>query len=61
MHKTINRLLKEEKLIIEAISYIRGQTLAGICFIVDGAQNLTTHEVKTIITRAGENQAVLSA
>jgi len=51
---TIDKLLTEEKLVIEPLSYIRGRTLAGIYFIVDEAQNLTPHEIKTIITRAGE-------
>ena len=47
-------MLEEKKLIIEALAYIRGRSLVKIFFIVDEAQNLTPHEVKTIITRAGE-------
>ncbi|MFC2085111.1 PhoH family protein, partial [Bacteroidota bacterium] len=50
----INNMLKDEKLVIEPLSYIRGRSLQRIFFIVDEAQNLTPHEVKTIITRAGE-------
>jgi PhoH-like ATPase len=53
-HKKIRELLDEEKLVIEALSYIRGRSLVKIFFIVDEAQNLTPHEIKTIITRAGE-------
>jgi PhoH-like ATPase len=53
-HQAISRLLAEEKLVIEPLSYIRGRTLAGIYFIVDEVQNLAPHEMKTIITRAGE-------
>jgi len=47
-------LLEQEKLIIAPLAYIRGRSLVNIYFIVDEAQNLTPHEVKTIITRAGE-------
>jgi PhoH-like ATPase len=50
----IQQLLDEEKLVVSALSYIRGRSLNRIFFIVDEAQNLTPHEIKTIITRAGE-------
>jgi PhoH-like ATPase len=50
----INDMVKEEKLVITPLAYIRGRSLSNIFFIVDEAQNLTPHEVKTIITRAGE-------
>ncbi len=53
-HKRINDLLDEDKLIIAPLTYIRGRSLVKIFFIVDEAQNLTPHEVKTIITRACE-------
>jgi len=53
-HQLIDSLLREEKLVIEPLSYIRGRSLQRIFFIVDEAQNLTPHEIKTIITRAGE-------
>jgi PhoH-like ATPase len=55
----INNLIKEEKLVIEPLSYIRGRSLQRIFFIVDEAQNLTPHEVKTIITRAGEGSKIV--
>jgi PhoH-like ATPase len=55
----INKLLSENKLVISALAYIRGRSLVNIYFIVDEAQNLTPHEVKTIITRAGENTKVV--
>ncbi len=55
----INKLLTENKLLISALAYIRGRSLVNIYFIVDEAQNLTPHEVKTIITRAGENTKVV--
>jgi PhoH-like ATPase len=51
----IEEMLKTEKLIITPLAYIRGRSLSRIFFIVDEAQNLTPHEVKTIITRAGED------
>ena len=50
----IDAMLKEEKLLISPLAYIRGRSLGQVYFIVDEAQNLTPHEVKTIITRAGE-------
>ena len=50
----IESMLKEEKLLISPLAYIRGRSLGRVYFIVDEAQNLTPHEVKTIITRAGD-------
>ena len=50
----LDAMLKEEKLLILPLAYIRGRSLGKVYFIVDEAQNLTPHEVKTIITRAGE-------
>lgn len=58
-HQAIDQMIKEEKLVIEPLSYIRGRSLQRIFFIVDEAQNLTPHEVKTIITRAGEGAKVV--
>ena len=53
------KLLEEKKLVIEPLSYIRGRSLVNTFFIVDEAQNLTPHEVKTIITRAGEGTKIV--
>jgi len=50
----IEELIKEERLVITPLAYIRGRSLSNVFFIIDEAQNLTPHEVKTIITRAGE-------
>ncbi|GAB6283217.1 MAG: PhoH family protein [Ignavibacterium sp.] len=58
-YQLINQLIKDEKLVIEPLSYIRGRSLQRIFFIVDEAQNLTPHEIKTIITRAGEGAKVV--
>lgn len=57
--RKLQKLLDEEKLVIAPLSYIRGRSLVDIFFIVDEAQNLTPHEVKTIITRAGDNTKVV--
>lgn len=54
-YKQINLMVEQEKLLITPLAYIRGRSLSDVIFIVDEAQNLTPHEVKTIITRAGEN------
>ncbi|MFN5325281.1 MAG: PhoH family protein [Bacteroidota bacterium] len=55
----INELVESEKLHITPLAYIRGRSLSNICFIIDEAQNLTPHEVKTIVTRAGENTKII--
>ncbi len=53
-HQDIKKFLDSEKLVVAPLAYIRGRSLVKVFFIVDEAQNLTPHEVKTIITRAGE-------
>jgi PhoH-like ATPase len=55
----IDELLKEQKLQITPLAYIRGRSLSNTFFIVDEAQNLTPHEIKTIITRAGEGTKMI--
>jgi len=55
----IQEMLDSGKLEIAPLAYIRGRSLNHIYFIVDEAQNLTPHEVKTIITRAGEGSKVI--
>jgi PhoH-like ATPase len=57
-HK-INEMVQQEKLTITPLAYIRGRSFSQVCFIVDEAQNLTPHEVKTIITRAGEGTKII--
>ena len=52
-------LLDEQKLLITPLAYIRGRSLQKSFFIVDEAQNLTPHEIKTIITRAGEGTKII--
>ncbi len=58
-YQKINELVQQEKLNITPLAYIRGRSFSSICFIVDEAQNLTPHEVKTIITRAGEGTKII--
>ncbi len=58
-YKRISDAIESEKLLITPLTYIRGRSISNIFFIVDEAQNLTPHEVKTIITRAGENTKIV--
>ena len=58
-YKKIDELVETEKLHIVPLAYIRGRSLSNVIFIVDEAQNLTPHEVKTIITRAGEKTKIV--
>jgi PhoH-like ATPase len=58
-YQQIEQMLQDGKLVIEPLSYIRGRSLQRIFFIVDEAQNLTPHEIKTIITRAGEGVKIV--
>ncbi len=55
----IDAMLEAEKLLITPLAYIRGRSFQRVCFIVDEAQNLTPHEIKTIITRAGEGTKII--
>lgn len=58
-YKGITNAVEKEKLVITPLAYIRGRSISNVIFIVDEAQNLTPHEVKTIITRAGENTKII--
>ena len=58
-YKKITEMVDSEKLMITPLAYIRGRSLSNIYLIVDEAQNLTPHEIKTIITRAGENTKIV--
>jgi PhoH-like ATPase len=58
-YKKVEELVETEKLHIVPLAYIRGRSLSNVIFIVDEAQNLTPHEVKTIITRAGEHTKIV--
>jgi len=58
-HKALADMIEHEKICIAPLAYIRGRSLDHVFFIVDEAQNLTPHEVKTIITRAGAGSKVV--
>ena len=58
-YKSILKMQEEEKIMITPLAFIRGRSLSNVMFIIDEAQNLTPHEVKTIITRAGENTKIV--
>lgn len=58
-HKAILEMEQAGKIVITPLAFIRGRSLSNIIFIIDEAQNLTPHEVKTIITRAGENTKII--
>lgn len=57
--KRLDDMQKSEQLIIEALAFIRGRSLSETYCIIDEAQNLTPHEIKTIITRAGEGTKMI--
>ena len=59
--KVLKNMIESEKLIIQPLAYIRGRSFSNIYFIIDEAQNLTPHEIKTIISRAGENTKIVFA
>jgi len=57
--KVISECVENEKLVITPLAYIRGRSISNVFFIIDEAQNLTPHEIKTIITRAGEGTKIV--
>jgi PhoH-like ATPase len=57
--KSVDQLIKDKILEIEALSFIRGRSLPNQYMIVDEAQNLTPHEIKTLVSRAGEGTKVV--
>lgn len=58
-YKQIEDLQTDNRMVIMPLAFIRGRSLSNVFFIVDEAQNLTPHEVKTIITRAGEGTKIV--
>jgi PhoH-like ATPase len=55
----ITEMVNTEKITIAPLAFIRGRTLSNVFFIVDEAQNLTPHEVRTIVSRAGEGTKIV--
>ena len=60
-NETLRWVMESKKIEMEAVTFIRGRSLPKMFIIVDEAQNLTPHEVKTIISRAGEGTKVILA
>jgi PhoH-like ATPase len=58
-NETLRWILDSDKIELEAVTYIRGRTLPRVYVIIDEAQNLSPHEVKTIISRAGNGAKVV--
>src|SRR6266403_324623 len=58
-HRRSNDLMRSGSSVVEALSYIRGRSIAHQFMVVDEAQNLTPLEVKTIITRVGHGTKVV--
>ena len=56
---TLDSYLKSGTIEMEAITYIRGRSISDAFIMIDEAQNLTTHELKTILTRVGENTKIV--
>jgi PhoH-like ATPase len=59
VQQKIDRLFKDQQIELEALTYIRGRSIPKQYIVIDEAQNLTPHEVKTIISRAGENTKMI--
>ncbi|MEM7050223.1 MAG: PhoH family protein [Acidobacteriota bacterium] len=57
--KRLDEMIEKEKIEVIPLAYIRGRSFSRCLFIVDEAQNLTPHEIKTIITRAGEGTKIV--
>lgn len=57
--KTVDQLVGSNLIELEALSYIRGRSLPGQFIVIDEAQNLSPHEIKTIVSRAGEGSKVV--
>lgn len=57
--KVLEEMKRDQKITVCPLAYIRGRSISNAIFIIDEAQNLTPHEVKTIITRAGDNCKII--
>tara|TARA_R110002073_G_scaffold152322_1_gene306837 strand:- start:322 stop:771 length:450 start_codon:yes stop_codon:yes gene_type:complete len=57
--KSMEMFFEDGTIQIEALTYIRGRSISNAFVIIDEAQNLTMHELKTIITRVGENTKIV--
>lgn len=57
--KALDEMIRMQKIEIIPLTYIRGRSLSDVFIIVDEAQNLTPHEAKTVVTRAGQNTKIV--
>tara|TARA_R100000234_G_scaffold87350_1_gene55927 strand:- start:1402 stop:2742 length:1341 start_codon:yes stop_codon:yes gene_type:complete len=57
--RALQMFIEKGKIEIEALTYIRGRSIANAFIIIDEAQNLTAHEIKTIMTRVGEGTKIV--
>ncbi|HBR70261.1 TPA: phosphate starvation-inducible protein PhoH [Candidatus Dependentiae bacterium] len=55
----LDRMIREDKISLEAITYMRGRSIPNQYILIDEVQNLSPHEVKTIVTRVGENSKII--
>ena len=58
-YKALHQMIELEKIVIEPLAYLRGRSISNVFYIIDEAQNLSSHEIKTIITRAGEGTKIV--
>jgi PhoH-like ATPase len=58
-HENMEHLFDDKTISVEALTYIRGRSISKAYIIIDEAQNLTIHELKTIITRVGEDSKIV--
>ena len=56
---TLDMYMDEGKIEIEAMTFIRGRSIANAFIIIDEAQNMTKHEIKTVLTRVGEGTKII--
>jgi PhoH-like ATPase len=57
--EAIDKAILNEVFKVEILNYIRGRSINNVIFIIDEAQNLTSHDIKTIISRAGEGTKII--
>jgi len=55
----LKMMMEQGTIEMEALTYIRGRSIANAYIIIDESQNLTSHELKTIITRVGEDTKII--
>ena len=57
--QSIEMMFEDGTIEIEALSYIRGRSISNAFIVIDECQNLSTHEIKTIMTRVGEGTKIV--